>query len=85
MHLKKQCGNFDHYYVTIPDLHFRRQYEHLGIKHLAKLCGYSTENQGDYIKNVRIIHKTFEFLERLCDSLHLVLSYEFYAYLLESK
>ena len=93
MRLKKQYGNFDHYYVTIPDLHFRkslmhaivRQYEHLGIKHLAKLCGYNTENQWDYIKNVCSIHKSFEFLERLCDSLHLALSYEFYAYLLESK
>ena len=37
MRLKKQYGNFDHYCVTIPDLHFRkslmhaivRQYEHL--------------------------------------------------------
>ena len=81
MRLKKQYGNFDHYYVTIPDLHFRkslmhtifRQYEHLGTKHLAKLCGFNTENQWDYIKNDCSIHKSFEFLERLCDSLHLAL------------
>ena len=93
MRLKKQYGNFDHYYVTIPDLHFQKslmhaivtQYEHLGIKHLAKLYGYNTDNQWDYIKNVCSIHKLFEFLERLCGSLHLALSYEFYAYLLESK
>ena len=62
-----------------------RQYEHLGIKHLAKLCGYNKDNQWDYIKNVCSIHKSFEFLERLCNSLHLALSYEFYVYLLESK
>ena len=62
-----------------------RQYEHLRIKHLAKLCVYNTDNQWDYIKNVSSIHKSFEFLERLCGSLHLALSYEFYAYLLESK
>ena len=51
--LKKQYGNFDHYYVTISDLHFRKslmhatftQYEHLEIKQLAKLCGYNTENE----------------------------------------
>ena len=74
MRLKKQYGNFDHYYVTIPDLHLRkslmhavvRQYEHLRIKHLAKLCVYNTDNQWDYIKNVSSIHKSFEFLERLC-------------------
>ena len=93
MRLKKQYGNFDHYYVTIPDLHFRKslmhaivwQYEHLRIKHLAKLCGYNKDNQWGYIKKVCSIHKSFEFLERLCGSLHLALSYEFYAYLLESK
>ena len=86
MRLKKQYGNFDHYYVTIPDLHFRkslmyavvRQYELLGIKHLAKLYGYITENQWHYIKNVCSIHKWFEFLERLCESLH-------FSILLESK
>ena len=62
-----------------------RQYEYLGIKHLAKSCCYNTENQWDYTKNVCSIHKSLEFLERLCDNLHLALSYEFYAYLLESK
>ena len=89
----KKYGNFDHYYLTIPNLHFRkslihiivRQYGNLGIKYLAKLCGYNTENHWDYIKNVCSIHKSFEFLETLCDNLHLALSYEFYAYLLESK
>ena len=40
-----------------------RQYEHLGIKHLGKLCGYNTENQWDYLKNVCSIHKLFEFLK----------------------
>ena len=83
----------NHYCVTIPDLNFRkslmyaivREYEHLKTKHLAKFCGYNTENQWGYIKNVCSIHKSFEFLERLCDSLHLSLSYEFYAYLLESN
>ena len=52
MHLEKQYGNFDHYDVTILDLHIRkflmhaifRQYEHLGTKHLAKLCGFNIEN-----------------------------------------
>ena len=57
----------------------------LRIKHLAKLCGYNKDNQWGYIKKVCSIHKSFEFLERLCDSLHLALCYEFYAYLLESK
>ena len=28
MRLKKQYGNFDHYYVTIPDLHFRKSLMH---------------------------------------------------------
>ena len=52
---------------------------------MAKLCVYNTENQWDYIKNVCSIHKSFEFLERLGDSLHLALSYECYVYLLGSK
>ena len=77
MRLKKQYDNFNQIYVTIPDLHFRKslmhailkQYEFLGVKHLAKLCGHTTDNQWDYIKNVCSIHKSFEFLERLCDSL----------------
>ena len=79
--------------MTIPDLHFRKslmlailkQYEFLGLKHLAKLCGHTTDNQWDYIKNVCSIHKSFEFLERLCDSLRITLSFEFYNFLIATK
>ena len=52
---------------------------------MAKLCDYNTDKQWDHIKNFCSIHKSFKFLERLCDSFHLALSYKFYAYLLESK
>ena len=93
MRLKKQYDNFNQIYVTIPDLHFRKslmhailkQYEFLGLKHLAKLCGHTTDNQWDYIKNVCSIHKSFEFLERLCDSLRITLSFEFYNFLIATK
>ena len=79
--------------MTIPDLHFRKslmhailkQYEFLGLKHLAKSCGHTTNNQWDYIKNVCSIHKSFEFLERLCDSLRITLSFEFYNFLIATK
>ena len=93
MCLKRQYINFDQSYLTIPILHFQkssmlailRQYEHLGVNHLAKLCGYILKNQWNYIKNLFSINKLLEFLEKLCDSLHLAASYEFYIYLLESK
>ena len=62
-----------------------KQYEFLGLKHLAKLCGHTTDNQWDYIKNVCSIHKSFEFLERLCDSLRITLSFEFYNFLIATK
>ena len=79
--------------MTIPDLHFRKslmhailkQYEFLGLKHLAKLCDHPTNNQWDYIKNVCSIHKSFQFLERLCDSLSITLSLEFYNFLIATK
>ena len=62
-----------------------KQYEFLILKHLAKLCGHTTDNQWDYIKNVCSIHKSFEFLERLCDSLRITLSFEFYNFLIVTK
>ena len=79
--------------MTIPDLHFRKslmlaileQYEFLGLKHLAKLCGHTTDNQWDYIKNVCSIHKSFGYLERLCDSLRITLFFEFYNFLIATK
>ena len=79
--------------LPLPNLYFQkslthaivRQYENLGIKHLAKLCGHNTENHRDYIKNVFSLHKSFEFLERLCDSLHIALSSDFYTNLLENR
>ena len=91
--LKKQYEHFNQYYIIIPDLHFRKslmhtilsQYKLLGVKHLANLCGYSGDTQWDYIKNVCSILKSFEFFERLCDSLRIALSFEFYSYLLETK
>ena len=90
--LKKQYEHFNQYYITIPDLHFRKslmhailsQYELLGVKHLANLCGYNGDTQWEYLKNVCSIHKSFEFFERLCDSLRIALSFEFYSYLLET-
>ena len=93
MCLKRQYINFDQSCLTIPILHFRkssmpailRQYKHIGVNHLAKLCGYILKNQWNYIKNLFSINKSLEFLEKLCDSLHLAASYEFYIYLLESK
>ena len=93
MCLKRQYINFDQSYLTIPILHFQkssmlailRQYKHLGVNHLAKLCGYILKNQWNYIKNLFSINKLLEFLEKLCDSLHLAASYEFYIYLPESK
>ena len=79
--------------MSIPDLHFRKslmhailkQYEFSRLKHLAKLYGHTTDNQWDYIKNVCSIHKSFEFLERLCDSLRITLSFEFYNFLIATK
>ena len=53
-------------------------------KLFGKICDYNTENQWAYIKNVNGIHKSFEFVERLCDSFDLPLSYKFNACLLES-
>ena len=81
MRLKKQYNNFNQIYVTVPDVHFRKplmhavlkQYKLLGLKHLAKLCGHTTDSQWEYTKNVCSIHKSFEFLERLCDSLRITL------------
>ena len=84
--LKKQYEHFSQYYITIPDLHFRKsQYELLGVKHLVNLCGYNGDTQWEYLKNVCSIRKSFEFFERLCDSLCIALSFEFYSYLLETK
>ena len=39
----------------------------------------------EYLKIFCSIHKSFEFSERLCDSLRIALSCEFYSYLLETK
>ena len=61
------------------------QYELLGVKNLANLCGYNGDTQWEYLKNVSSIHKSFEFFERLCHSLRIALSFEFYSYLLETK
>ena len=69
--LKKQYEHFNQYYITIPDLHFRKslmnvilsQYELLGVEHLASLCGYNGDTQWEYLKNVCSIHKSFEFLK----------------------
>ena len=85
MRLKKQYENLNQIYATVPDLHFRKslihakfmQYEFLGLKHLAKLCGHTTDDQWEYIKNVCSIRKSLKFLERLCDSLRITLSFEF--------
>ena len=93
MRLIKQYDNFNQIYVTVPELNFQKslmhtilkQYEFSGLKHLAKLCGHTTDNQWDYIKNVCSIHKSFEFLERLCDSLRITLSFEFYNFLIATK
>ena len=49
------------------------QYELLGVKHLANLCGYNGNTQWEY------------FFKRLCDSLRIALSFEFCSYLLETK
>ena len=89
MHLKKQYDNFNQIYVTVPDLHFRKslmraifkQCEFLGLK----LCGHTTDTQCEYIKNISSIHKSFEFLGRLCDSLRITLSFEFYNFLIATK
>ena len=62
-----------------------KQCEFLRFKHLAKVCGNTTENQWDYLKNVCSIHKSFKFLERLCDSLRITLSFEFYNFLIATK
>ena len=91
--LKKQYENFNQYYITISDLHFRKSlthatlshYELLGVKYLANLCGYNSDTQWGYLKNVCSIHKSFEFFERLCDSLRIALSFVLYSYLLETK
>ena len=93
MCLKRQYINFDQSYLTIPILHFQkssmlailRQYEHLGVNHLAKLCGYILKNQWIYIKNLFSINKLLEFLEKLCDSLHLAASYESESKLIDFK
>ena len=77
----------------LPDLNFRtflmhailKQCEFLGLKHLAKLCSHTTDSQLEYIKNVCSIHKPFEFLERLCDSLWITLCFELYNFLIATK
>ena len=68
--LKEQYEHFNQYYITIPDLHFPKsmmhailsQYELLGLKHLANLCGYNGDTQWEYLKYVCSIHKSFEFV-----------------------
>ena len=94
MRLIKQYDNFNQIYVTVPELNFQKslmhtilkQYEFSGLKHLAKLCGHTTDNQWDYRKNVCSIQKSFEFLERLCDSLRITpSSFELYNFLIATK
>ena len=51
-----------------------KQCEFLGLKHLAKLCSQTTDSQWEYIKNVCSIRKSFEFLERLCDSYNFLIA-----------
>ena len=93
MRLKKQYDNFNQIYVTVPDPCIRKsmmyamlmQYKFLGLKHLAKLCGHPIDNQWKYIKNVCPMHKSFEFIERLCDSLRITLSFEMYNFLIAAK
>jgi len=86
MRLKKQYINqYKNIYVTIPDLHFRKslmhaifvRYEIFGLQHIAKLIGYSHESQWSYLKNTCSIHKSFEFVELLAESMRIALSYEF--------
>jgi len=82
-------GVFKQIYVTIPDLHLRKsimhsiltQIENSGVRHLATL----NANQWDYLKNVCSIHKAFEFMERLSESLRIALSYEFLTYLFNKE
>ena len=92
MRLKNQYDNFNQIYVTVPDLHLRKslmhailnQYEFLRLKHLAK-CGHTTNNQWKYIKSVCSIHNSSKFIGRLCDSLRITLSFEFYNFLIATK
>ena len=91
LRLKRQYPHFKQIYITIPDLHFRKSlmhailtaYEHLGLQHLAKLCGYNNNNHWDYLRNTCSLHKSFEFLERLSESMRLALTYEFITSLLQ--
>ena len=93
MRFKKQYDYFNQIHVTIPDLHFQKhlmlpilkQYEFLGLKHLAKLCGQTTDNQWDYKRNVCSIHKSFEFLERHFDKLRITRPFDFCNFLIATK
>ena len=91
--LKKQYDYFNQIHVTIPDLYFQKhlmlpilkQYEFLGLKYLAKLCGQTTDNQWDYIRNVCSIHKSFEFLERHFGKLRITRPFDFCNFLIATK
>ena len=80
MRLKRQHPDtYRNIYVTLTDLHFRKsfmhavlvRYEELGLKHLARLCGFENQKQWNYLKCVASTHKTFEFFERLAKALRI--------------
>ena len=77
------------FYVILPDLQYSKsmlhailiKYSSLGVEHLAKLSGYLTEKQWYYLVNGSHISKSCGFIERLCDSMRMVYTFEFLSHL----
>ena len=94
LRLKRQHPDtYRNIYVTIPDLYFCKSFMHavlvrcesLGLRDLARLCGFENENQWNYLKCVASTHKTFEFFERLADAPRIALMFEFITCVEENK
>ena len=49
----------------------------LGMKNLSRLCGYCIDKQWEFLQGIGSISKSFEFIERLVDSMKFVQMYEF--------
>ena len=84
--IKQWPNELDHFYVTLPDMHFRKsmlhailtKYAPVGLRHLAAIAGYKAEEQWDFLVSLKSIPKAFAFVERVMHTLILAMLYEFW-------